>query len=62
MKKTLLPIRIVFVTVCVASGWLVCYVGDEMNAKRGLGALIGLLLGVLVVLVDILLKGFSLRG
>ena len=62
MKKTLLPIRILFVTVCVASGWLVCYVGDQLDAKRGVGALIGLLLGVLVVLVDILLKGFSLRG
>jgi uncharacterized protein YacL len=62
MRKTLLPIRIVFVAVCVASGWLVCYVGDEMYSKRGLGALIGLLLGVLVVLVDMLLKGFSLRG
>jgi uncharacterized protein YacL len=62
MRKTLLPIRIVFVTVCVASGWLVCYVGDQLDAKRGWGALIGLLLGVLVVLVDILLKGFSLRG
>jgi uncharacterized protein YacL len=62
MKRTLLPIRAVFVTVCVASGWLVCYVGDEMYSKRGLGALIGLLLGVLVVLVDMLLKGFSLRG
>ncbi|HXB02663.1 MAG TPA: PIN domain-containing protein [Opitutaceae bacterium] len=62
MRKTLLPIRVVFVVVCVASGWLVCYVGDEMDAKRGLGALVGLLLGVLVVLVDMLLKGFSLRG
>jgi uncharacterized protein YacL len=62
MRKTLLPIRIVFVSVCVASGWLVCYVGDELYTKRGWGALIGLLLGVLVVLVDMLLKGFSLRG
>jgi uncharacterized protein YacL len=62
MRKTLLPIRIVFVTVCMASGWLVCYVGDQLDAKRGLGALIGLLLGVLVVLVDVMLKGFSLRG
>ena len=62
MRNTLLPIRLVFVAVCVASGWLVCYVGDELDAKRGLGALIGLLLGVLVVLVDIMLKGFSLRG
>src|SRR5580700_1460030 len=62
MKKTLLPIRIIFVAVCIASGWLVCYVGEELDAKRWWGALIGLLLGVLVVLVDMLLKGFSLRG
>ncbi|HWZ95010.1 MAG TPA: TRAM domain-containing protein [Opitutaceae bacterium] len=62
MKQTLLPIRILFVTVCVASGWLVCFVGDGMDGKRTWGALIGLLLGVLVVLVDMLLKGFSLRG
>ena len=61
MRRTLLPIRAVFVAVCIGSGWLVCYAGD-LDTKRGLGALIGLLLGVLVVLVDMLLKGFSLRG
>jgi len=62
MKKILLPIRVVFVIVCIASGWLVCYATDGWDDKRGLGALVGLLLGVLVVLVDLLLKGFSLRG
>ena len=62
MRKTLLPIRLVFVAVCVASGWLVCYATEGWDNRRWLGALIGLLLGVLVVLVDMLLKGFSLRG
>lgn len=62
MKNTLLPIRIVFVIVCVAGGWLVCYASENWDNRRWWGALIGLLLGVLVVLVDIMLKGFSLRG
>src|SRR5579859_5344912 len=62
MNKTLLPIRFVFLVVCPAVGWLVCYASEDWDAKRGLGALIGLLLGVLVVLVDLMLKGFSLRG
>jgi uncharacterized protein YacL len=62
MKKILLPIRLVFVTVCCAGGWMVCYATDGWEDKRWQGALIGLLLGVLVVLVDLMLKGFALRG
>jgi uncharacterized protein YacL len=62
MRKTLLPIRLLFVTVCCASGWLVCYSTGMWDDKRWLGALVGFLLGVLVVLVDVMLKGFSLRG
>ncbi|MGA3006873.1 MAG: PIN domain-containing protein [Opitutaceae bacterium] len=62
MRKTLLPIRIVFVIVCVTSGWLVWYVAPDWDGRRWLGALVGLLLGVLLVLVDVMLKGFSLRG
>jgi uncharacterized protein YacL len=62
MKKTLLPIRILFVIVCIASGWLVCYATGHWDDKRWIGALVGLLLGLLVVLVDLMLKGFSLRG
>ncbi|HTQ29780.1 MAG TPA: PIN domain-containing protein [Opitutaceae bacterium] len=62
MNKTLLPIRLVFLIVCPAAGWLVCYATGDWDAKRWLGTLIGLLLGGLVVLVDLMLKGFSLRG
>ncbi len=62
MNKTLLPIRIVFVALCAGAGWLVCYAIRDWDAYRGRAVFIGLSVGVLVVLVDILLKGFSLRG
>jgi uncharacterized protein YacL len=62
MNKTLLPIRLVFVALCAAAGWLVqltVFAGDHY---RLLPILVGLGIGLLVVLVDVLLKGFSLRG
>jgi uncharacterized protein YacL len=62
MDKTLLPIRLVFVALCTAAGWLVCYTIREWDQFRTLAAAIGFLIGALVVLVDVLLKGFSLRG
>ena len=62
MNKTLLPIRVVFVAVCAAAGWLVCYSITDWDRYRALASSIGLALGVLVVLVDLMLKGFSLRG
>ncbi|HTX66146.1 MAG TPA: PIN domain-containing protein [Opitutaceae bacterium] len=62
MNRTLLPIRLIFVAVCMTSGWLVCYSISDWDAYRLRAALIGLLIGVLVVLVDVMLKGFSLRG
>lgn len=62
MDKTLLPIRLVFVALCAAGGWLVCYAITDWDDYRGFALLIGLGIGLLVVLVDILLKGFSLRG
>src|SRR5947209_6524250 len=62
MNKTLLPIRLVFVMLCAAAGWLVCYSISEWDAYRLKAVIIGLLLGILVVLVDVMLKGFSLRG
>jgi hypothetical protein len=34
MNKTLLPIRIVFVLLCTAAGWLVCYTVREWDAYR----------------------------
>jgi uncharacterized protein YacL len=62
MKSTLLPIRLVFIALCGAGGWLVCYTERDWDNNRLLAVAIGLLIGVLVVLVDMLLKGFSLRG
>ncbi len=62
MNKTLLSIRIVFVTLCVAAGWLVSLTILAGENKRGVAIGVGLGIGLLVVLVDIFLKGFSLRG
>ena len=62
MDKTLLPIRLVFVALCAAAGWLVCYTVREWDQYRALAVAVGFLIGALVVLVDVLLKGFSLRG
>jgi uncharacterized protein YacL len=62
MDKTLLPIRLVFVTLCTAAGWLVSYTILAGESYRNIAAFVGLGIGVLIVLVDILLKGFSLRG
>ncbi|MDX2187474.1 MAG: TRAM domain-containing protein [Opitutaceae bacterium] len=62
MNRTLLPIRLVFIAICAAAGWLICYTITAWDAWRWLGTLTGLLIGVLVVLTDILLRGFSLRG
>ncbi|MFA6288790.1 MAG: TRAM domain-containing protein [Opitutaceae bacterium] len=62
MNKTLLPIRLVFIVLCAAAGWLVCYTIRDWDNHRWLAVFIGLAIGILVVLVDILLRGFSLRG
>src|SRR3954470_15279071 len=62
MDKNLLPIRIVFVVLCAAAGWLVCYTITDWDRYRGVALTVGLCIGLLVVLVDIMLKGFSLRA
>ena len=62
MDKTLLPIRLVFVALCAAGGWLVCYAVTDWDQYRGVAITVGLCIGLLVVLVDVMLKGFSLRG
>ena len=62
MNKTMLTIRLVFFTLCGACGWLVCYTIEEWDHYRKLAIVIGLLIGGLIILVDVLLKGFSLRG
>ena len=62
MNKTLLSIRIFFIALCAIASWLVCYSIVEWDQKQGLAIAIGLMIGILVVLVDVMLKGFSLRG
>jgi uncharacterized protein YacL len=62
MNKTLLLIRLFFLALCGAGGWLLCYTDPDWDNYRVLAVVIGLLGGSLVILVDLLLKGFSLRG
>ena len=62
MNRTLWPIRIVFLLICAGTGWLVCFTIQQWDAYWLRATLIGLLIGALVILVDIFLKGFSLRG
>lgn len=62
MNRTLLSIRIFFIALCAVASWLVCYSIVDWDQHRVLAIAIGLLIGILVVLVDIMLKGFSLRG
>lgn len=62
MNKTLLSIRLLFVALCTFGGWLVCYAVEEWDNYRLLAMAVGFMIGALVVLIDVLLKGFSLRG
>lgn len=62
MDKTLPAIRLAFMLLCMLGGWLVCYSVTDWDDHRLLASFIGLSIGALVVLLDILLKGFSLRG
>jgi uncharacterized protein YacL len=62
MNTTLLPIRLVFVLLCAAAGWLVQITVLAGDRYRVVPILVGLGIGLLVVLVDVMLKGFSLRG
>lgn len=62
MNKTLNAIRLVFFVLCVAGSWLVAYTVREWDGYRGIAVAVGALIGALVILVDVMLKGFSLRG
>jgi uncharacterized protein YacL len=62
MNRTIITIRCVFFFVCVLCGYLLAYAIPEWDAMRLQAMCIAGLLGFLLILVDILLKGFSLRG
>ena len=62
MNRTLISLRIFFVLLCATSGWLVCYSITDWDQFRSLAVFIGSGIGLLVVLLDLLLRGFSVRG
>ena len=62
MNKTILVIRLCFLALCILGSWLLCYTIPEWDRFRGVAMTVGTLIGVLVILVDVMLKGFSLRG
>ncbi len=62
MNKTLLIIRVFFIFLCAAGSWLIWYATPEWDDRQALIVVIGFLIGALVILVDLMLKGFSLRG
>jgi len=62
MSKTIFIIRIFFFLICVMGSWLVCFAVKEWDHLQLLAIGIGCMLGSLVILIDVMLKGFSLRG
>ncbi len=62
LKRTLLIIRIFFVLLCCSGSLVASFAIKEWTPWWWLALLIGLLGGALVVLVDVQLRGFSLRG
>lgn len=62
MQHTLRVIRLFFLLLCLLGGWLISYGIPEWDEYRWLAVFVGGSIGALVILVDILLKGFSLRG
>ena len=62
MNQSILVTRALIVLFCALGGYMVSYVFPDMVASGILASLVGALLGALLVLVDMLLKGFSLRA
>ena len=47
---------------CITGSYLICYSIPDWDQNRALALFIGTSIGVLVILIDVFLKGFSLRG
>ncbi|MGE9289749.1 MAG: PIN/TRAM domain-containing protein [Puniceicoccales bacterium] len=60
MNRTIFIIRIFFFSICVLGSLLFTLTSDDYDTGKTL--FFGACLGALVILVDIYLKGFSLRG
>lgn len=62
MNATLRIIRLFFLLLCLLGGWLISFAVPEWDDYRWLAVFVSGGIGALVILVDILMKGFSLRG
>ena len=62
MKTSLWAIRIFFLTLCIMAGYAVSQKHPELIHNGIYGTIIGFGLGSLVIAVDEMLKGFSLRA
>ena len=60
MQQTLLIMRIFFFALCLFGSWLISYVSPDFNPMTVV--IVGACIGILVILTDIYLKGFSLSG
>lgn len=62
MNQSILVIRIVMVLFCAVGGFMVSYLFPDINVSHALSIVVGALLGSFLVLIDMILKGFSLRA
>ena len=62
MNQSILVIRIIMVLFCAVGGYMVSFLFPDIARSPGITVFIGSLLGAFLLLIDILLKGFSLRA
>lgn len=62
MNQSILIIRILMVLFCATGGYMASTLFADIAYSASVAMLIGALLGAFLVLIDVLLKGFSLRA
>ncbi|MSR64591.1 MAG: twitching motility protein PilT [Verrucomicrobiae bacterium] len=59
---TLTTLRIFFLLLCSSAGWALSQLQPDWAARSWMGVGVGICFGTLLIGIDLLLKGFSLRG
>ncbi len=62
MRSTILIIRVFFFCLVLAGSYMTALMVPEWDQHRGVVVFVGASIALLVILTDILLKGFSVRG